>query len=259
MIRAIILFMISSMIFFPEKTFYEKPEDYKFQYENVSLQTADHISLHGWWIVSPAAKKIGAILYLHGNAGNISNRLYKIKGWVDRGFDVLLLDYRGYGKSAGKITNQEDVVKDAHAGLSWMQETKKISASKTVLYGESLGTYPAIRLAGEGISGAVVLEAPFTSFIELGRLHYPFVPSQLIAAFAFPNIDHIANVKAPLFILHGTNDEICPYNMAGELFEKAPEPKGFLTIPNGTHNDLPMSGGEDYWQKPFEFVTKHLK
>ena len=250
--------MIPSLIFFPEKKFYEKPEDYQFQYENVSLQTSDQIVLHGWWIETQSPKKMGAILFLHGNAGNISHRLYKIKGWVERGFEVLLLDYRGYGKSSGKIQNQEDIVLDAHAGFGWMQEVKKIPASKTILYGESLGTYPAIRLGAENISGAVILEAPFTSFVELGRLHYPFVPSALIQNFAFANIEHIGNLKSPLFILHGTNDEICPYNMSGELFEKAPEPKGFLSIPNGTHNDLPISAGDDYWQKPFEFVSKHL-
>ncbi len=249
--------MISSMIFFPEKIFYEKPEAYGYQYENVSLKTSDQIQLHGWWIESPK-KKQGALLYLHGNAGNISNRLYKVKGWVDRGFDVLLLDYRGYGQSKGQIKHQDDIVTDAHTALGWMQESKKVSAAKIIFYGESLGTYPAIRLGGENIAAAVILEAPFTSFLDLGRLHYPFLPPQLIGNFVFPNKDYIGKLKAPLFILHGTQDEICPYTMSGELFEKAPEPKSFLSIPGGMHNNLPIAAGDDYWEKPYEFILRNV-
>ena len=250
--------MITTMIFFPDKTHYEFPADYGFKHEDVSFQTADGVKLHGWFL--EAAKARGAILFFHGNAGNISGRLYKAKGWVERGFSVFLMDYRGYGLSEGKIEHGDDILRDAHASLDWLVKAKNIPLSKIVLYGESLGTYPAIRLGAENKTAAVVLEAPFTSFMDLGRLHYSLIPGLqiLLKDFEFLNQDWILKLKAPLFILHGTRDEICPYAMGEKLFDEAPEPKGFLSIENGAHNDLPMIAGQDYWDKPFQFLERHL-
>ena len=244
------------MIFFPDRTFYEKPADYGFDWEDASFQTADGVHLHGWFLKSPQPK--GALLFFHGNAGNISHRLFKAKGWVERGFSVFLMDYRGYGQSEGEIEREGDLIKDAEAALDWLTAVKKIPLAQVVLYGESLGSAPAIRLGGEHAVGAVILEAPFTSFLDLARKHYPFVPALLLKDFQFSNIDRVSKLKAPLFILHGERDETCPYVMAGELFEKAPEPKGFFTIPNGMHNDLRMAADEDYWEKPAQFVTRYL-
>lgn len=251
--------MLESMIFFPEKNFYEKPEDYGFKYEEVRFPVpCPHpADLFGWYLVcadDPSSKPV--VLFFHGNAGNISNRLYKAKGWIDRGFNVFLIDYRGYGKSSGKIKHQKEVIEDANAAFDWL-EKKGISPSRIVLYGESLGTYPAIKLAGERAVAAVVLEAPFTSLFDVARAHYPFVMPGMMDDFRFSNVEAISQVKAPLFMLHGTEDEICPYSMAGDLFEKAPEPKGFLTIPGGHHNDLPMVAGEDFFDKPREFILQN--
>ncbi len=251
--------MITSMIFFPEKTFYEKPQDYGFDWEDVSIQTADGVSLHGWFL--KAKPEEGVLLFFHGNAGNISGRLFKAQGWVKRGFSVLLLDYRGYGKSAGSIQRGSDIVLDGEAARDWLIQNKKIRPERLILYGESLGSYPAVRLAHQPFL-ALILESPFTSFQDLAMKHYSLIPgmvrNSLISDFKYPNIDYIADIKTPVFILHGTRDEICPYEMGEKLFEKAPEPKGFLSIPNGKHNDLPMAAGEDYWQKPYEFVLKRI-
>jgi uncharacterized protein len=246
--------MITSMIFFPDKTFYEKPEGYGFKYEEVRISSAEGVSLFGWFLFPKTEPSKGAVLFLHGNAGNISGRLYKAKGWTERGYSVLLIDYRSYGKSTGEIRRGEDIVEDSIASFDWLIKTKKVPPSQIIVYGESLGSHPAIRLGTLYKLASVILEAPFTSFYDLGKLHYPFVPEQLIKDFEFSNIQWIEKLKSPLFILHGTQDEICPYAMAGELFDRAPEPKGFLSIPNGTHNDLPAIAGEDYWQKPVEFV-----
>jgi fermentation-respiration switch protein FrsA (DUF1100 family) len=122
-----------------------------------------------------------------------------------------------------------------------------------------VGTYPAIRLANEKKVGAIILEAPFTTFVELSKLHYPFVPTLLLKDFQFSNTQWIPTIQSPVFILHGTEDEICPYAMAERLFEQAPEPKEFFAILGGHHNDLPIAGGEDFWRKPYEFLTKHLQ
>jgi uncharacterized protein len=249
--------MIESMIFFPEKTLYEKPEDYGFQYEEVTVATEDKVEIFGWYLKTKELDKQGVLLFFHGNAGNISSRLHKAKGWIERGFDVFLIDYRGYGRSQGEIRHSDDVVKDANAALDYLTEKKKKSLPDIVLYGESLGTYPAVKLGTENPVAAVILEAPFTSMFDVAKTHYPFVMKPLMQNYIFSNLDEIGKLKAPLFVLHGNNDEICPYAMAGELFEKAPEPKGFLSIPNGMHNDLPITAGDDFWQKPYEFLMKN--
>ena len=254
--------IITSMIFFPEKSFYEEPEDYGLQWEDASIKTADGIQLHGWFlkagIPGTVSGERGTLLFFHGNAGNISARLSKAKGWVDRGFSVLLVDYRGYGKSEGQIQHQEDVLKDARAAWDYLGRTRKIGPSRIILYGESLGTHPAIVLAGENKAGGLILEAPFTSFSDLACVHYPLVPKALLKDFTFPNLDRIGSIQCPVFILHGTQDEICPYVMSRELFNKAPQPKEFLEIPGGTHNGLPLECGENFWKKPAEFLAKNL-
>ena len=244
------------MIFFPEKTFTEKPEDYGYRFEDVLIRTKDGVTLHGWYLKARANQAARVILFFHGNAGNISHRLYKVKGWIARGYDVLLVDYRGYGKSTGKIHHENDVIRDAEAAAEWLLREKERGWNEIILYGESLGTAPAVRLGTGHAAAAVILEAPFTSFYDLARVHYPFVPKFVLKDFEFSNLTRIAELKAPLFILHGTGDEICPYAMAGELFERAPEPKAFFSIPNGTHNDLPAAAGEDYWGKPHQFIER---
>ena len=250
--------MIESMIFFPEKHFYEKPQDYGFHFEEVRITTPDKTELFGWYLLSAEGLAKPVLLFFHGNAGNIANRLYKVKGWIERGFNVFLIDYRGYGKSSGKIHSEDDVIQDARAALDWLCQEKKIALPRIVLYGESLGTYPAIYLGSELPVAAVILEAPFTSLFDVARTHYPFVPSGLMQPFQFSNMTAISKLKAPLFILHGTEDEICPYAMAGELFEKASQPKGFLTIPGGHHNDLPIAAGSDFYDKPHEFILHNV-
>ncbi len=269
--------MIHSLIFYPEKDYMETPEDYRFDYEDVWLETSDKIKIHGWFLksnpspqLSPASGRGslanvpspsgrgqgegGILLFLHGNAGNISHRLFKVKGWLDRGYSVLMVDYRGYGQSKGSIEHEDDIVKDAEAAWKWAAE----KTDRVVLLGESLGTYAAIRLAGQFPAKALVLEAPFTSFVDLGKIHYSMVPGVelLLKNFKFSNIDFIEQVKVPVIIIHGTRDEICPYEMAEKLFHKIRAPKEFVSVPGGMHNDLSIAAGDDYFEKAFRFIPK---
>ncbi|MCB9799934.1 MAG: alpha/beta hydrolase [Candidatus Omnitrophica bacterium] len=248
--------MITSLLFYPDKDFYDQPENYGYDYENIHIETAGKIKLHAWYLKSHEER--GCVLYLHGNAGNISGRLYKMTGWVERGFSVLLLDYRGYGASQGKIEQGEDIVEDAEAGLHWLQDQKGWALEKTILFGESLGTHPAIRLAVRYKAKALILEAPYTAFTDLAPIHYPVIPrflsENLLKNFAFKNIDYIVKIQTPLLIIHGTEDPTCPYPMGQKLFELAPEPKAFFTVEGGEHNNLPEVAQDEYWQKPFEFI-----
>jgi len=253
--------MIPSMIFFPEKIFLGTPQNYGFSWEEVNVNTQDDVQLHGWFLKAKEEK--GVILHFHGNAGNISYRLFKARGWIERGFSVLLIDYRGYGKSSGKILKQEDLIADARAALNWLVNIKTYPLSKIVFYGESLGSYPALQLGAMCQPGAVVLEAPFTSFRKLAAKHYFFIPGFIINIalnrFKLSNESLIHNLQAPLFIIHGVRDEIAPYAMGMELFEKAPNPKEIFAVSDGTHNGLPYEAGEDYWERPYQFLKKHMK
>ncbi|MBI3316656.1 MAG: alpha/beta fold hydrolase [Candidatus Omnitrophica bacterium] len=257
MLRFFINFLMTSLIFFPEKTHFETPKDYGLLFEDVFFKTADGIKLHGWFLEAKP-DPAGVLLFFHGNAGNISGRLFKAKGWIKRGYSVFLADYRGYGKSEGKIDHEEDVTKDAQAAWKWLREENKFTEEKIIIFGESLGSHPAIRLGGLYRPKAVLLEAPFTSFIDLAKLHYGAIPGIdfLMRDFQFQNINFISQINAPLFILHGTSDETCPFEMSEKLMAKAPEPKELFSISNGFHNDLPQKSGEAYWDKPVEFLQK---
>ncbi len=257
LVRWLLNAMIASMIFFPEKGFLDTPDNHRLAWRDVEVETADHVQLHGWYLEAPRER--GVLLFFHGNAGNISHRLFKTKQWLDRGISVVLTDYRGYGKSSGKIRVGHDIITDAEAFLTWLVETEKKSPENIVLYGESIGSAPALTLGGKQKFCAVILEAPFTTLAELAGTHYPVVPKAILKDFDLDNMSAIKDLRSPLFIIQGEQDEICPLRMGRELFEKAPEPKEMFVVPRGGHNDLPITGGADFWEKPYQFISRCLK
>ena len=241
------------MIFFPTKEFSLKPENFGLAAEDVWCETKDNIRVHGWFFEVPKAES--CLIFFHGNADNISIRLPKAKEWIDRGISVLLVDYRGYGKSKGEIKQGSDLFEDGQAALKWVQEKKGYPASQIILYGESIGAVPAIELATKEKFKAVILEAPFTSIKELAKRHYGMAPDFMLKDFLLDNESRIVRLKSPLFILHGTEDEIVPFEMGKLLFEKAPEPKQFLEIKGAHHNDITVIGGKDFFERPFRFAV----
>ena len=267
MIRWLVNSMIASMIFFPVREFSARPEDFGLSAEDVWCRTADGIQIHGWFInatPSPSPLPLSGgedkgeeelcLLFFHGNADNISIRLPKAKEWIDRGISVLLLDYRGYGKSEGKIDQGANLSQDGEAALKWLKKNKNFASLQLILYGESIGAYPAIELATREKFKAVVLEAPFTSIKELAKKHYGLAPDFFLKDFLMDNESKISGLKAPLFILHGTDDEIVPLEMGRRLFEKAPGHKEFFEIQGAHHNDISLIGGADFYERPYRFV-----
>ncbi len=250
--------MITSLLFFPDKEIIERPGDYGLTAEDVFPMSADGVKLHGWYF--QARENKGALLFLHGNAGNISGRVHKVTGWVKRGISVLLIDYRGYGQSGGAIQQGDDIVRDAQAGLDWLINRGSRGPVPVILYGESLGSHPAVRLAVKHKTAGLVLEAPFTAFTDLAAIHYPALPKfmteSLLKDFRFDNLGQIAKIQAPLFVIHGTDDATCPYAMGQRLFGEAPQPKEFFSVPHAGHNNLPECAGEDFWKKPCGFLKK---
>ena len=122
--------MVASLIFFPSKEYSQTPEDYGLAYENVQLKTEDGIQIAAWYL--PARNSKATIFLLHGNAGNIGDRLFKAAGWVKRGYSFFMLDYRSYGESSGKISGEDDLYRDAEAGLKWLEtiSPSRVGASR---------------------------------------------------------------------------------------------------------------------------------
>ncbi|OGW79728.1 MAG: hypothetical protein A3G33_01610 [Omnitrophica bacterium RIFCSPLOWO2_12_FULL_44_17] len=246
--------MIISMLFFPSKEFTTGPSDFGLVSEDMWCQTEDRVKIHGWYL--PALQSEKCLLFFHGNAGNISIRLPKAKEWVSRGVSVLLMDYRGYGKSEGNIKGGKDLFCDTRAALSWLVKEKKIDPSKIVLYGESIGSVFAIQLATEQKFHAIILEAPFTSVKKIGEVHYGIVPDFILGDFKlYNNETAISKVQCPVFLVQGTDDEIVPPAMGKLIFENAPQPKEMLAVPSGHHNDLPDVAGKDFFEKPLNFIS----
>lgn len=249
--------IVTSLLFFPEKDFYASPRDYGLAEEDILMTTPDGLRLHGWFFEAPQAKAV--ILFFHGNAGNLSGRLSKVPGWLERGISVFLVDYRGYGRSEGRIMKGADLLEDARSAFRWLEEKRGVPQSKIILYGESIGSYPAVALAREKRPAGLILEAPFSTVVDLAKTHYPWVPSFVLKDFPMDNEAGITQIQAPLFILHGDQDEVCPVQMGQRLYDSAPEPKEFFAVPGGAHNNLPELAGSDYYEKPYLFLLPFLE
>jgi len=192
----------------------------------VELQTADGLKLLAWHM--PARPGRPTILHLHGNAGNIGHRTERGAALIASGNGLLLVEYRGYGGNPGK-PSEEGFHADAEAALAFLVGSG-VPPSRIVLYGESLGSAVAVRLAAEAASrgspvAGLILESPFTSIAEVAQHHYPYVPARYLVKDRFDAASRIATVKAPLFVMHGEQDRVVPFRFGQALYQAAAEPK----------------------------------
>ncbi len=248
---------VKSMIFFPSSRLDFQPAEFNLQADTVTINPDASANLFCWFVPPRPGRPV--LLYLHGNAGNISHRLFIAKGWADRGYGCFLLDYRGYGLSTGTIRMESDLADDALAAYQWLRDVQGLPAGRIVLYGESIGCAPAIDLALREQVGAVVLIAPFTSLLDMSGFHYGLSQEWMVRNFQFDNESKIARLRSPVFILHGTADEIVPVQMGRRLFDKAPDPKEAWWIDGGRHNDLPDVAGRRFWDAPADFLNRLLE
>lgn len=205
----------------------------------VALVAEDGVNLLAWHRPPAPGRKL--LIFFHGNAGHIGHRGWKARPYLDAGYGMLLVSWRGYGGNAGKPTEQ-GLLRDARAALAFALSTG-IRPRDIVLYGESLGSAPAVTLAAESAAagrplGAVALEAPYTSMADLAQHHYFYVPARWLLADKFDAAPHIADIGTPLFVVHGERDRTVPAKFGRALFDLAKEPKKALWLPQGDHNDL---------------------
>ncbi|MEK9673639.1 MAG: alpha/beta hydrolase [Rhodospirillaceae bacterium] len=205
----------------------------------VTARTADGLDLTAWH--AAAAPGRPTILYFHGNAGTIADRAYKARLFQAAGYGVLLAEYRGYGGNPG-APDEAGLFADGRAAMALLASLG-VMPTGVVLYGESLGTGVAVRIAREQADAgrpvaALVLEAPFTSMADAAAHHYPFIPARLLTRDRYDSLSLIDGVAAPLLILHGDLDPTVPPDHGRRLHDRASEPKSNETFPQAGHNDL---------------------
>jgi fermentation-respiration switch protein FrsA (DUF1100 family) len=203
--------------------------------EIVCLTTADGLNLRSWYF--PAATA-GApvVLFLHGNAGDIGNHLPFARFLIDAGYGVLALEYRGYGGNPGS-PNESGLYDDARAGFAFLNG-QGIPDSQVVLFGESLGTGVAVAMAAEHPVHALILRSPYTAIPDVAALALPYIPARWLVRDRFDSLAKIGAIHSPLMIFHGDVDGLIPMALGRKLFDAAPEPKTWLTVPGTGHNDV---------------------
>jgi len=216
----------------PGRALIMTPTDIGMDYEDVSIVTADGVTLHGWFIAGRSSR---VLLFFHGNAGNISHRLDSIVQFQDLGLSVLIIDYRGYGQSEGRTT-EKGIYRDADAAWRYLIESRGVVAGDIVIFGRSLGASAASRLAKKHQPLALILESSFTSVPDIAQSLYPWLPVRWLSRLSHATGDYVRDVHCPVLVVHSRDDEIIPFHHSETIFASANEPRTLLAI-RGTHND----------------------
>lgn len=246
-----IRFIEKKSLYYPLKKIEATPRDIGLDYEEVFITTKDNVLISGWYI--PSGSPRGTFLFSHGNGGNISHRMEKIRMFNDLHVNVLIFDYRGYGMSKGS-PSEEGLYLDADAVYDYLVNEKKVSPQKIIGYGESLGGTVIVDLAVKHKLGGIIIEGSFTSIKDIAKKHFPFIPS-LVYKTAFNALEKIGSVKAPTLHLHSPADEIVPYELGRRLFDSAPGPKEFVDLQGG-HNDSFLISRDLFIEKIDAFISR---
>lgn len=225
-------FLEHKSLYFPFRSIDATPENIGLDFEEIDIRTKDNVRLSAWFIPSRDSRAV--LLFCHGNGGNISHRLEKIMILNRLGLDILIFDYRGYGKSSGR-PSENGLYIDAEAVYDYMVNEKNIPPAKIIGYGESIGGPVIIDLSLKRDMGGIIIEDAFTSVNDMAKEHFPFIPAFVLKS-RYNSLEKINNVKIPKLIFHSINDEIVPFEQGQRLFERAAEPKEFIKL-NGGHND----------------------
>ena len=242
----LLLFIQNRLIFHPTKEYCAVPRDLGLKGEDVSFTTSDGMKLHGWFF--HVDRDAPVMLFCHGNAGNISDRLENVKLLLEIPVNVFIFDYRGYGKSPGK-PSEEGVYRDAEAAWQYIRKQRGTPAERIVFFGRSLGGAIALDVAIRHPVRAIILESTFVSLRSLVKkmfpylLFYPFIPSK------FANDRKIEKIHIPILIIHGSDDHTVPWRQGKMLYELANQPKEFWLVKGAQHTD-------SYEVSPLEYKRK---
>ena len=243
-----------NMLYFPDmplRSLHATPSSIELDYETITLKTHDGIALDSWFV--PAKNSKGTILFCHGNAGNISHRLHSIEQFHQLGLSVFIFDYRGYGNSEGSPSEQGTYI-DAKTAWDHLTNEMNIPDNDIIIFGRSLGSAIATELATKTSPKTLIIESSFTSVPDIASHHYSLFPVRLLSRYTYPTEENIQKVSAPILVIHSPDDEIIPYELGKQNFDKAAQPKYFLEIKGG-HNDGPIVTGKAYSDGILQFLS----
>lgn len=251
------LFLVFSekrLIYYPSAEVPVTPKALGLPFEEVSIEVEPGVRIHGWFIKAAKEQALATVLFSHGNAGNIADRLDRVLRWREIGAEFLLYDYRGYGQSTGS-PDEEGTYRDGRAAYDYLVKGRGIDPARLVLMGESLGCAVSIQLAIERKAAGLVVEAPFASIAHMANAIYPFLPLGSFIRTRYENVRKIPQLKMPLFVVQGTQDEVIPVAQGKMVFAAAPEPKQYLAVEGAHHNDVYVVGGEVYRKAVSDFIA----
>jgi fermentation-respiration switch protein FrsA (DUF1100 family) len=246
--------MQDKIIFLPTREIEQTPAAIGLRFEDVTLTTPDGLRISAWYIPAPEAR--ATLLFCHGNAGNISHRLDSIRIFHNRGLNVLIFDYRGYGTSEGS-PDEKGTYRDAETAWTYLISEKHADPNRIVLFGRSLGGGVAAEMAKRHRAGALILESTFTSVADIGRKLYPFLPVAFFVKHEYATGDKIGAIDIPKLIIHSPQDEIIPFSHGMALYEMAAPPKKLMRI-SGDHNTGFLTSGALYSDGLDAFLSKHV-
>ena len=247
---AIFLFQ-PRMVYFPIKAMVATPAALGLSYEDVMLQSATGTTVHGWYL--PGRDDARTLLFLHGNAGNISHRLDSLRLFNELGLNVLIIDYSGFGQSSGKPGEQQ-TYEDARRAWHYLTDARGVAPRRIVIFGRSLGGGVATWLATQAQPGGLILESSFTSVPALASKYYPIFPVRWLARIRYDNASRLPKVNCPVLIAHSRDDEIVPIAHSRALFALAGGSKSFLEM-RGGHNNGYMVSGHGYRAGLAQFIA----
>lgn len=249
------------MLYYPDRQIDQTPDQLGWKYEDVYLTASDGVKINGWFVSAPDAPRSprSTILFLHGNAGNISHRMEKLEIFRNLGLDTFIIDYRGYGRSEG-APNEEGTYRDAQAAYEYLLVRRSLGEGGTrepktiVVYGESLGAAVAVDLAAKHPVGGIVIEEAFTSVGDVGQKMFPFLPVRWLVRNKYDTLSKIGRINAPLLIFHSHDDEFFDMRHAQRLLAAANEPKQLIEL-HGGHNDAFLTSAPTYRSALQQFLT----
>lgn len=261
----LLFFLQTRLIFQPTPTIAKTPDAFNIPYQEVWLPVKTRSrkieKLHGWWLPAANPQSLGTLLYLHGRGLNIGANINQSYRFRQLGFSVLLIDYRGYGRSQGSFPSEARIYEDAETAYNYLVKQRQLSSREIFLYGHSMGGAVAVELAiAHPESAGLIVQSSFTSMLDMVERYsiMRLFPVRLLLTQKFDSLTKVKLLRIPVLFAHGTADPLIPSGMSKQLYAASPEPKKILLVPNAKHNngDLFFNISE-YRQTIVEFADKY--
>jgi len=245
-----VYFYQRNLLYHPSENNYQN-DKIQFNYDEIFIKVDKEIKLKSW-LIKKDFKRYKTLVIFHGNAGHLSNRIYKLNELYKLDINILLISWRGFSGNKGSPTEQ-NLYEDAEAAIKWLKD-QKVRNNQIILYGESLGSGVAVEIGKRNKYNSIILESPFTSIENSAKIYYPYLPVRLLLKDRYDSISKIKMIDYPVLIMHGKKDDVTPFSMGKELFEKANNPKhSYFT----SDDDHMMEFNSELLNKIKDFIQKY--